>query len=108
MAILVLVTIPEEDAEKLAHLLLEERVCACINIINGVNSLFWWENKIDQAKESILFIKTKESLFPKLQTLVRNNHPYTVAEIISFKIDQINPFYLEWLNREANANPFTA
>ncbi len=103
MAIAVLVTIPNENAEKLAKTLLQERVCACVNIVSGVKSFFWWEGKIDEAQESLLVIKTKDALFGKLQTLVKENHPYSVPEIISFKIDGINQEYLSWVNKEANA-----
>ncbi|MDD5584261.1 MAG: divalent-cation tolerance protein CutA [Candidatus Omnitrophica bacterium] len=105
MAIAVLVTIPEKEAEALATMLLSERVCACVNIIKGVRSLFWWEGKINNADEVILVIKTKDSLYAKLKTMVKNNHPYSVPEIISVKIDQINQEYTEWLNKEASANP---
>jgi len=105
MVIAVLVTIPEKDAEHLAKMLLTERVCACVNIVNGVKSLFWWKDKLDEAQESLLIIKTKETLFGKLKTLIKNNHPYEVPEIISFKIDSINQEYLNWLNKEANALP---
>jgi periplasmic divalent cation tolerance protein len=105
MAIVVFVTIPEKEAEGLSQMLLGERVCACVNIVKGVHSLFWWEGKINTAEEALLIIKTKESLFAKLKTLVVNNHPYSTPEIISFKIEQINQKYLDWLNKEANANP---
>ncbi|MDD4182704.1 MAG: divalent-cation tolerance protein CutA [Candidatus Omnitrophica bacterium] len=105
MAIAVLVTIPEKDAERLARLLLTERVCACVNIIAGVKSLFWWKDKLDEARESLLIIKTKETLFERLKIFIKNNHPYEVPEIISFKIDSINREYLNWLNKEANALP---
>ncbi|MEI8350504.1 MAG: divalent-cation tolerance protein CutA [Candidatus Omnitrophota bacterium] len=107
MAIMVLVTIPEKDAELLAKQLLEERVCACINIVKGVKSLFWWQGKIDQSEEVLLIIKTKDALFNKLKNLVVNNHPYDVPEVISFKIDQVHQEYLDWLNKEANAVPFS-
>ena len=103
MAIAVLVTIPNENAQGLAKVLLEERVCACVNIVSGVKSFFWWEGKIDEAQESLLIIKTKDALFGKLQTVVKENHPYSVPEIISLKIDDINKEYLAWLNKEANA-----
>jgi len=105
MAIAVLVTIPEKDAEGLAKMLLAKRVCACVNIIAGVKSLFWWKDKLDEARESLLIIKTKETLFESLKTLIKNNHPYEVPEIISFKIDNINQEYLNWLNNEADALP---
>ncbi|MFA6281645.1 MAG: divalent-cation tolerance protein CutA [Candidatus Omnitrophota bacterium] len=108
MVIAVMVTIPEKDAEGLIKMLLSERVCACVNVIKGVESFFWWEGKIDQAQEVILIIKTKEALFVKLKQLIKNNHPYKVPEIISFKIDSINQEYLDWLNKEANALPFSS
>jgi len=106
MGIVVLVSVPQDQAEDFARALLSERVCACINIINGVKSLFWWKSKIDEANEALLVIKTKDILFGKLQTLIKANHPYEVPEIISFKIDQMSPQYQEWLNKEANAQPF--
>lgn len=62
MVIAVLVTIPAKDAQNLAKMLLTERVCACVNIIEGVKSLFWWDGKIDEAQESLLVIKTKDTL----------------------------------------------
>lgn len=108
MVIAVLVTIPEKDAKYLARMLLTERVCACVNIVKGVKSLFWWKDKLDEANESLLIIKTKETLFEKLKTLIKNNHPYEVPEIISFKIDNINQEYLNWLNKEASALPFSS
>jgi periplasmic divalent cation tolerance protein len=107
MIIVVLVTIPEKDAEHLAKMLVEERVCACVNITSGVKSFFWWEGKVDQAQEAMLVIKTRDALFGKLKTLVKNNHPYQVPEIISLKVDQLNQEYLEWVNKEANASPFS-
>lgn len=106
MGIIVLVTIPKDKASDFARALLSERVCACINIINDVKSLFWWQSKIEEAQEALLIIKTKDVLFGKLQVLIKANHPYEVPEIISFKIDQINPQYQQWLNKEANAQPF--
>lgn len=103
MAIAVLVTVPERDAERLAKKILACRLCACVNIVKGVKSFFWWKGKLDKAKECILIIKTKETLFNKLKTAVEKNHPYEVPEIISFKINGINRQYLNWLNSEANA-----
>ncbi len=105
MAIIALVTFPEEKAEEFSKLLLSERVCACVNVLKGVNSFYWWETKLENSCEAILIIKTKEALFPKLKRLILNNHPYSIPEIISLKIDQAHQAYLEWINREANAEP---
>ncbi|MBU1121987.1 MAG: divalent-cation tolerance protein CutA [Candidatus Omnitrophica bacterium] len=100
MAIVVFVTIPTKDSEKLIEKLLNERVCACVNIINNVKSYFWWQGKIDQAQESLLMIKTTDKAFSSLKKLIKSNHPYQVPEIIAFNIDQGNKDYLDWISQE--------
>src|SRR4030042_2203053 len=102
MLMLVMVTIPEADAERMANALLEEKVCACVNIVTGVRSLFWWQGKIDTAQEALLLIKTKDLLYTKLQGLIKNNHPYDVPEIVGFSADRTYQPYLDWLITEAN------
>jgi len=101
VAIVVLVTIPKDKAKALAEILLKNKMCACVNILGEVESLFWWEGKINIEKESLLFIKTKASLFNKLKKLIKNNHPYTVPEIIALEVDKINKEYSDWLSQEA-------
>ncbi|MCK5393532.1 MAG: divalent-cation tolerance protein CutA [Candidatus Omnitrophica bacterium] len=100
MAILVMVTIPKDNAKLLAKILLAEKLCACVNIIDEVKSLFWWQGKIDEEKEALLLIKTKKSLFIELENLIKKNHPYKVPEIIGFEINKINNEYSNWLNKE--------
>ncbi len=108
MASMVMVTIPEDKAEALAKKLLQDRVCACVNIIPAVRSFFWWEGKIDESKEALLVIKTKDSLVPRLQATVKENHPYTVPEVISFHIDSLNKEYLGWLNKAVDGYGFAS
>lgn len=102
MAIMILVTIPKEHAEKLSKIILERKACACVNIISGVQSLFWWQGKIDSCNESLLLIKTKDSQFSKVEKIVKDNHPYEVPEIIAFGMDKINKNYLKWLEGEVS------
>lgn len=104
MAIIVFVTIPVEKAQDLTKILLNKRVCACVNIINNVKSYFWWQGKIDYAQEALLIIKTEDSLFPILKQVVTENHPYEVPEIVSVNIDNINEPYLKWLKGEIREN----
>jgi len=100
MALMALVTAPKEKAKTLAEALLKNRVCACVNIVKEIESFYWWQGKIDQAKESLLVIKTKSSLYRKLKDLIKQHHPYDVPEIIAFEIDKINKEYSDWLNKE--------
>ena len=101
MIIAVLVTIPQNKAKTIAKKLLTKRVCACVNIINGVESFFWWQGRIDTVKESLLIIKTKKSLFAKLKKAIKQNHPYDTPEIIGFEIDKSNKKYLDWVKKES-------
>ncbi len=99
MYIVVLVTASsKEEADKIARGLLEEKLAACVNIIEGLDSRFWWQGKIDQAKEALLIIKTRKSLFNKLAKKVKSLHSYTVPEIIALPIISGNKAYLDWIN----------
>lgn len=102
MIIAVLVTIPKDKALALTKILLERRVCACVNIIKEVNSFFWWEGKIDQAKESYLIIKTEAKKFNSLKKLIEANHPYQVPEIVAINIAKVNKPYHAWLKAQIN------
>ena len=99
MHIVVFVTVPSRKSAKvISELLLKKKLAACVNIISGVESYFWWEGKIDRAKELLLVIKTKKGLFTRLVEAVRSEHPYSVPEIISLPIVAGNKKYLEWIN----------
>tara|TARA_B100000315_G_C14499065_1_gene551454 strand:+ start:434 stop:745 length:312 start_codon:yes stop_codon:yes gene_type:complete len=100
MLLVVLVTIPQNKARFLAKKLLQKKVCACINIIKGIESFFWWEGKIDITGESLMIIKTKKSLFSKLKKVIKENHPYTVPEIVGIEATKVNKPYLDWINKE--------
>jgi len=98
-SIIVLITASsEEEAHKIAELLVNEKKAACVNIVPGVDSLFWWEDKIESARESLLLVKTKASLFPEIVELVKRMHSYEVPEIIALPIVTGSEDYLEWLD----------
>ena len=102
MPIVVFVTVPSRKAKGLAQILLKKRACACVNLIKGVQSLFWWEGKIDTARETLMVIKTKKSCFLKLKKVILDNHPYSVPEIIALDIDNIHKPYYDWLCKEVH------
>ena len=102
VALTVLVTIPEEKADDFAKLLLSSRLCACINVVPGVRSHYWWENKITTAGEALLVIKTKPVLIRRLKEAIKDNHPYSVPEILVINVDDIGKDYQKWLNQEAS------
>ena len=98
MYIVVFVTVKDKDeAEKIAAHLVKNKLAACVNIVPGVSSVFWWENKIDQASEVLLIVKTKKALFKKLAAAVKKTHSYSVPEIIALPIIDGNKDYLNWI-----------
>lgn len=96
--IVILVTAgTEAEANKIAQILLKQKLVACVNIIPGVNSLFWWEGKIDKSCEVLLVIKTKSSFLKEVVESVKKNHSYEVPEIIALPIIGGNKDYLKWI-----------
>jgi len=97
--IVVLITSKDKkEAEKIARGLLEAKLIACANIIDGIQSLFWWQGKIDSSKEVLLVIKTKNILFKKVSTKVKFLHSYQTPEIIALPIVHGSKDYLGWIN----------
>jgi periplasmic divalent cation tolerance protein len=88
----------EEEARKIADLLVNERKAACVNILPRVDSLFHWKGRIDSARESLLLVKTKASLLSDVISLVKQAHSYDVPEIIALPIIGGSQEYLDWLD----------
>lgn len=89
-----------EEAEKIAKLLVEKKLAACVNIIPKVKSIYRWEGRICNESESLLIAKTKTLLVHELIKEVKEHHSYKVPEIISIPINDGNPDYLDWLKSE--------
>lgn len=96
----VLVTTPGLSASrKLAMGLLRKKMAACVNRIPGVESRYWWKGRIETAREELLLIKTSKGRLPSLIRWVRENHPYTVCEVIALPVARGNPPYLRWIEQ---------
>jgi len=99
--VIFITTNSEEEAHKIAEYLLTKRKAACVNIVPKVNSLFWWQGKLDSARESLLIIKTRASLVQEVIELVKEVHSYSVPEIIALPIIGGNEDYLKWIDAQA-------
>lgn len=97
MIIVYTVTATEEEAERIGRLALERHLCACINLVPGMRSMFWWEGRLEQARECILLLKTGAEQYPALEKLVRETHSYDVPSIFSVPVEQVSPEYQAWL-----------
>ena len=96
--IVILVTAKDKkEAGKIAKGLLEAKLIACANIVEGVQSLFWWQGKIDSSKEVYLILKTKKILFKKVAVKVKSLHSYQTPEIIALPIVGGSEDYLHWM-----------
>ena len=96
--IVVLITTgSEEEANKIAELLINQRKAACVNIVPVIDSLFWWQGKLDSAKESLLIVKARLSDLKEINESVKKAHSYEVPEIIALPIIGGNEDYLKWL-----------
>ncbi|MBI3040111.1 MAG: divalent-cation tolerance protein CutA [Chloroflexi bacterium] len=81
-------------------MLLNQRKAACVNIVPRVDSLFWWQGKLDSAQESLLIAKTRASLLPDIIEMVKMAHSYDVPEIIALPVIGGNEDYLRWIDSE--------
>ncbi len=86
----------EREAEKIARVLLKQRLVACVNITK-VRSVYWWKNKIARSNEAMMIIKTKKNLANKAMNAIKRIHSYKIPEIIELDIEKINKEYAKWL-----------
>jgi len=87
----------EEQAVSIARKLVSEQLVACVNIIGPIRSIYRWRDSINDDREYLLLIKTRASLYPKVEKRIRKLHTYEVAEVISVNIDRGSPPYLKWM-----------
>ncbi|MFQ6090795.1 MAG: divalent-cation tolerance protein CutA [Candidatus Bipolaricaulia bacterium] len=90
----------EERAAEIAQRLLEGRLAACVQVLGPVRSRYRWEGKIEEAEEWLCLIKARAADYSKIESLIKELHPYEVPEILAMPITAGNPQYLDWLRRE--------
>jgi len=90
----------KEDAEKIATALVENRFAACVQVLGPLTSYYQWQGKLETAQEYLCLVKSRKDLFSKLETVVRDIHPYDVPEILATPITDVSRDYLTWLEKE--------
>jgi len=88
----------KREAKIIAKALIKNKLAACVNIVDKIESIFRWQGKIDQAKEALLIIKSKKTKLSGIIKLVRAIHSYHVPEIIALPIIAGYKPYLRWIN----------
>lgn len=100
-AIQVVTTTSErKDADAIATAVLEGRLAACVQVSGPIDSSYWWNGRIDTAREWLLTLKTRRDVFPKLEKLILALHPYDQPEIVATPIVEISSGYQKWLADE--------
>lgn len=93
-----------EEAKTIGKELVSNRLAACANIIDNMNSIYWWEGEIQDDREVILIAKTKKSLVPELIEKVKSMHSYDCPCIVSLPILDGNPPFLDWVADETKGS----
>jgi periplasmic divalent cation tolerance protein len=89
-----------EEAEKIARVLVEKRLAACVNVLGGVRSFYRWKGTLEDASEWLLLIKSKRELFAQLRAALEAAHSYEVPEIVVLPIIDGSAAYLSWLDAQ--------
>jgi periplasmic divalent cation tolerance protein len=100
-ALLVITNLPDRAAaEKLADVLVEKRVAACINILAPCRSVYRWQGAVQHEEEHPVLVKTTLQAYPELEAQIRAHHPYELPEIVAVPIERGLPAYLDWVAAE--------
>jgi len=103
-ALLVLTNLPDrEAAERLAELLVAQRVAACVNILAPCRSVYRWQGAVQRDEEHPVLIKTTAERYAALEQAIRAAHPYELPEIVAVPIERGLPAYLSWVAEETTA-----
>ena len=88
------------QAEAAGRALVEAGLCACINILPGMVSVYAWQGKIERAEEVVMILKTRRALAPRLMEAARAAHPYDTPAIVALAVTGIDPGFAAWIAAE--------
>ncbi len=88
------------EAERVGRSLVERRLCACLNILPGMVSYYWWQGAIERGDEVVMFIKTRAALTDAVRIAVKEMHSYTTPAVLVIPLESVDPDYQAWILRE--------
>jgi len=101
--LLVITNVPDRAvAERLANMLIEKQLAACVNILAPCRSVYRWKGAVQHDEEHPMLIKTTAERYAALEQALRSGHPYELPEIIAVPIERGLPAYLDWVAAETN------
>ncbi|MEO0895173.1 MAG: divalent-cation tolerance protein CutA [Bacteroidota bacterium] len=93
----------KQEALDVGKALLSKKLVACINIIEGMTSAYWWEGEIVEDTETILIAKSKSNLIDSITETVKTEHSYDIPCVIGLPIQSGNQAYLNWISESVDA-----
>lgn len=90
------------EAEQAGHAIVERRLAACVNIMPGMISHYWWGGKIERAEEVVMILKTRASLAEKVSAAVKEKHSYQTPAIMILPVENADPAYHAWIVAETS------
>lgn len=98
---MIYVTAPDRDeALRIGRTLVEERLAACANVVDGVTSVYWWEGEVQEDAEASLILKSRRELVAALVARVKALHSYSCPCVVQLPIQDGNPEFLSWIVNE--------
>ena len=92
------------EAERIGKAVLEQRLAACVNILPGMISHYWWQGAIERGEEVVMIIKTRASLAEAVRAAVKELHSYTTPAILVLPVEGGEAGYLDWMMKETEAS----
>lgn len=90
------------EARRIGKALVEARLAACVNLIEGMRSLYWWEGAVQEDAEVVMIAKTRAALVEPLTAKVRELHSYDCPCVVAVPITGGNPAFLAWIVTETS------
>jgi periplasmic divalent cation tolerance protein len=89
-----------DEALTIGRTVVQERLAACANVLDGMTSIYWWQGALEQAGEAVLILKTRAELVERLTMRIRELHRYECPCVVALPIAAGNPEYLDWIAGE--------
>ncbi len=93
-----------QEAERIGSALVQERLAACVNLFEGMTSMYWWEGQVQQDSETVLIAKTRAERFEALRSRVVELHSYECPCVVALPVETGHAPFLNWIGEQATAS----
>ena len=88
------------EAKAIGRALVEARLAACANVIDGMTPIFWWDGEVQEGCEAVLIAKTRGDLVPAATRLIVETHSYDLPCVVALPIEAGHRPFLDWIGSE--------